>query len=595
MEKRRNSKGGRSFERRLLLGIIPLILAALFTVSLLLYHVAERNIQTKVSQYMEQYLVQCAESIDNRLETTVQLNGQLSVNPQLTEILRRYHTASYSQQMAYREEMEDLFLTILSIYEDIHGVYVFDAYGNEFYLRSRSGMDGRTLDQADWYRQALEREGDYVIFLDDHGGKKEMSIGIARSVVDIYTRESCGVTLVEIPYGVLEESVSGGIGDRTIPGSIRIRDEQGQLIYVAGGGTDDGELSLGSPGQPETEVYRDASGQRSIRITYTSPETGWSYTYLCPMRQLMAEMKEFRLTVFALVAVVGLCTVGIVLGFSHRIVRPLGRLVEAMRKLQEGDYAVQVEPGNTDEFQYLGRTFNEMAASIQELIQKVYHAQLAQKEAQLEALQQQINPHFLCNTFETMRGLAISEHSDRVADMARRVSEFMRYNMYGNDGDAELQMELRHVANYIRIMDYRFDDKITLTTDLPPEMETLRLPRFTLQPLVENAVLHGFRDKNADCRITIEGSIQGDDAVVRVRDNGAGIAPESLAAIDAELRRGDSGDDGTRRRIGIFNVNSRLRLNYGPQYGVRLHSATGVGTTAEITFPVRYGDGPDHS
>ena len=581
-------------ERRLLVAVIPIIIVSLLVVSVILYMVAKRNIQNKVAEYMEQYLVQLSTSIDNKLETSIQLNAQLSVNAQLVEILQKYSDADYSQRLSYRQDVENVFITIMSIYDNIRGIYVFDHNGNEFYLRNPSGMDINQLEQADWYQEALARQGAYVIFLDKRG--MEENIGIARSIVNIYDKKSYGVTLVEIPYSILEESVYGR-NQATNPqqGQIVILDQRSELIYASSQeeiSLDMAECTSTVPGVPNMRVYRAENGAEMIHIVYMSPKTGWQYSYLCEMKYLMADIKQIRLTVSVLVCAVAIFTICIVVAHSHRIISPLGELVEGMEKVKAGDYAAQIHTSTTTEFQYLGKTFNEMAASIQKLIQEVYHAQLMQKEAQMEVLQQQINPHFLYNTFETMRGIALSEHNDNLADMVKNISEFMRYNMYGSDGKAELQTELHHVTNYIRIMNYRFDDKIQLRTEIPPEMQKLQIPKFTLQPLVENSVLHGFPEKKQACEILIVGQIVGGDVVLKVIDNGAGINAKVLEKLNGDLRKSDLIDnhEDQRIRIGIFNVNSRMKLNYGTQYGIFLHSVVGRGTTAEIRFPARYKD-----
>ena len=142
------------------------------------------------------------------------------------------------------------------------------------------------------------------------------------------------------------------------------------------------------------------------------------------------------------------------------------------------------------------------------------------------------------------------------------------------------------MTNYIRIMDYRFDDKIRLTMEIPEQMRALSMPKFTLQPIVENAVLHGFTEKRADCEICISGQVQDGAARLRIVDNGCGIAADALEKINADLKEPFQPGQPRNGRvsIGIYNVNSRLKLNYGDKYGVRF-SEVGVGTTAEIEFP----------
>lgn len=408
--------------------------------------------------------------------------------------------------------------------------------------------------------------------------------------MNIYDRQSYGVALVEIPYSILAETIYGGNGKSNLQqGAIFIGDEQGNRIYATQ--SDDPYRDMGADeippaGTTQTRVFT-ADGEEIIRITCVSAKTGWRYDYVCEMKYLMRDMAQLQSIMTVLVLCVLLAAVCFLIVFSHRTFRPLGELVSAMQQVKEGRYAVKVETESNDEFRYLGQTFNDMASSIEELIQKVYSAQLMQKEAQLEVLQQQINPHFLYNTFETMRGIALSEHNEKVADIVKNISEFMRYNMYGADGSTSLQMELQHVTNYIRIMDYRFDDKIRLTMEIPEQMRALSMPKFTLQPIVENAVLHGFTEKRADCEICISGQVQDGAARLRIVDNGCGIAADALEKINADLKEPFQPGQPRNGRvsIGIYNVNSRLKLNYGDKYGVRIFSEVGVGTTAEIEFP----------
>lgn len=592
----RQSKRRLTLERKLLMAVIPMIIVSLLVVSVIVYSVAKRTIQNRVSEYMEQYLVQLSTSIDNKLETTLQLNAQLSVNAQLSEILKKYDSASPSEKLSYRQDVENIFITIMSIYDNIRGIYIFDSCGNEFYLRNSSGLDMSTLEKASWYQDALARQGAHVIFLDSRSGRDNMAVGIARSIVNIYNHQSYGVALIEIPYSLIAETVYGGSAQSELQqGAIVIRDDQEQLIYSTraevGAQTADTQ-SRPAAGTPQMRVFY-ADGAEQIRITYVSARTGWTYDYVCEMKYLMKDMARIKTVITVLVVAVSLITVCLLIVFSHRTFRPLGELVTAMQKVKEGDYSVQVRTYSQDEFEYLGQTFNDMAGSIRDLIQKVYSAQLMQKDARLKVLQQQINPHFLYNTFETMRGIALCENNENLADMIKNISEFMRYNMYGSDGTSTLETELHHVTNYINVMDYRFDNKIRLQIDLPERLLRQQVPKFTLQPIVENAVLHGFRQKKSDCEIRISGRIDGRDAWLEIADNGSGIDARTLAEINAGLDRAvpADGSEAGHVSIGILNVNSRLRLNYGERYGVRLSSREGEGTTAEIHVPVLPADG----
>ena len=154
MLKRKQSEIRFPLEQKLLLVMIPLIALSLMAVSVITYRVAKQNIQNRVSEYMEQYLLQLSSAIDNKLETSIQLNAQLSVNAQLSEILQEYHSAPSDEKLNYRQDVENIFVTIMSIYDNIRSIYVFDNYGNEFYLRNRSGIGLELLEQESWYQDA---------------------------------------------------------------------------------------------------------------------------------------------------------------------------------------------------------------------------------------------------------------------------------------------------------------------------------------------------------------------------------------------------------------------------------------------------------
>lgn len=159
MLKRKQSEIRFPLEQKLLLVVIPLIALSLMAVSVITYRVAKQNIQNRVSEYMEQYLLQLSSAIDNKLETSIHLNAQLSVNAQLSEILQEYHSAPSDEKLNYRQDVENIFVTIMSIYDNIRSIYVFDNYGNEFYLRNRSGIGLELLEQESWYQDALGASG----------------------------------------------------------------------------------------------------------------------------------------------------------------------------------------------------------------------------------------------------------------------------------------------------------------------------------------------------------------------------------------------------------------------------------------------------
>ena len=598
MENQSQNKIRITLKEKLMLIMLPLIIISLLIECMVIYDMTRQNIQAKVSEYMQQYLVQLSLSIDNELATSIQMNAQLAVNALVIDTLKNYEQADNFTQADYRENMSDVFVSLISIYGNIKGIYVFDDYGNEFYARKRYGQSVSEMKKMDWYQETLEKEGAYVIFLDDKSGadsrNPDVTIGIARSVVDIYTRETYGVVLIEIPYSILEDCVFGEKRQMNLEqGDIFIQNEDGDLIYATAS-----ESGLWESVEKEESFTDDVRMQirkvdkeEIIQIGCVSEKSCWRYTYLCEMKYLMQDMKKMRKIIAILLVCMALVAGCIAVMFSNLFLRPLNQLVAGMKKVTEGDYDVRVRAVTQDEFRYLILTFNDMTRSIQELIQKVYQGELMQKEAQLEVLQQQINPHFLYNTLESIRGMALEENCGKIADMAKNMSYFMRYNMRRGDGTTILKEEKQHVTYYIRIINYRFNNKICLRTEIPKDMLALSMPKFTLQPVVENAVLHGLSEKEEDCEIIIDGHMDGADAVIEVSDNGTGIPLEMLEQINENLKRSmESGQKQQMRSVGIYNVNSRLKLNFGERYGVSISSEEGKGTVVRITFPVKKDD-----
>lgn len=604
MEKQQN-KIRITLNKKLLLIILPLNIISLIAAGMVFYRTAKTNIQTRVSEYMQQYLVQLTRTVDNELNMSIQINAQLAVNTQVRDVLENYEAADAAKKTAYREMMAKNFVSLNSIYDNIKGIYIFDSFGNEFYDKKSYGQDYEVMQQMEWYQNTLEKEGDYEIFLDVKSGiasrNQEQMIGIARSVMNIYSKETYGIVLTEIPYSALEDCVYGEKHQLNLEqGNIFILNEKNELVYST---NPDGispedlqknfeETLLGKTESKNLEELpsvqlKKLNGKEMIQISYFSKEARWNYIYLCEMKQLMQDMDNIRLIISGFILIMGVVSAGISVLFSKLFLKPLQDLVQGMKKVAAGDYDVCVQSYTQDELSYLIGIFNDMTKSIKNLIQKVYQAEITQKEAELEILQQQINPHFLYNTLESMRGLALEENCPKVADMAKNMSSFMRYNMQRGHNAAMLSDEELHVKYYIRLINYRFDHKIDLKTEIPQKLRTLSLPRFTLQPIVENAVLHGLAEKRENCEIMISAAWQDEIVVIQVKDNGTGIPKKKLAKMNAYLHQEVKAvqDPMPGGSAGIFNVNSRLKLNYGMPYGISLESREGEGTTVTIRIP----------
>ncbi len=217
-----------------------------------------------------------------------------------------------------------------------------------------------------------------------------------------------------------------------------------------------------------------------------------------------------------------------------------------------------------------------------------YEKEMLLKQANLQALQSQINPHFLYNTLECIRGMALLEDKENIADIAWSLSCFFRYSISGPSNVVTLRDELENCQTYARIQNYRFQDRFILHIEGGPEAYEAMLPKLTLQPMVENAILHGLRDTLSGGVVRIKIEQIGGDVRIIISDNGCGMPPERLEELMRRIRSGEGAADGGKHNgIALHNVDRRAKLYFGPEYGLKVFSCEGCGTDVELRIPYR--------
>ena len=217
-----------------------------------------------------------------------------------------------------------------------------------------------------------------------------------------------------------------------------------------------------------------------------------------------------------------------------------------------------------------------------------YSLAMLKKQAEIKALQNQITPHFLYNTLDCIRGMAIEQGADNIEEMTRALSGMFRYSISRKGKTkALMEEELANVNNYLRIQQYRFRNKINITETIDPAAKKCRVPKLLIQPIVENAVFYGLEPKTGERNLNIEAYCTGKKLIVKVEDNGVGMSFDKLRTINDAMCSGVSmGDNGRGTQLGIVNVNERLRLLYGEEFGLRIFSCPKVGTTIEMVLPI---------
>ena len=264
--------------------------------------------------------------------------------------------------------------------------------------------------------------------------------------------------------------------------------------------------------------------------------------------------------------------------------KPITDLVVVTDRISRGELEARSDNVSTDEVGELARSMNQMIDKINELLSQITKEQIRIREAELELLQLQINPHFLYNTLDTIIWLAEGGDEKRVVGMVKSLSAFFRTSLSRGRDIITIREELLHAKSYLEIQQFRYQDILDYEINVPEEFNEYSIPKITIQPLIENALYHGIKNKRGGGRIVIDAAKQGDDFVISVRDDGIGMTPERLEEVVTGLSRKQPSDSAI---YGLYNVNERIRLKFGEKYGITLQSVYGQGSTCNILLPMR--------
>lgn len=296
-------------------------------------------------------------------------------------------------------------------------------------------------------------------------------------------------------------------------------------------------------------------------------------------QEFFMDMIRFSLIVFAVILMV-------IIFLSYyiplSITRPIRKLSEVTEQVAKGNLEVRSQVRSGVEINMLSDSLNTMIDKINELLRQVTEEQVRLRKAEFELLQSQINPHFLYNTLDAIIWLAESGEEKKVVDMVGSLSEFFRTSLNRGEDMVTIKKELQHVGSYLEIQQMRYQDILRYEIQVPEELYRYLIPKITIQPLVENALYHGIKNKRGFGQIVISGKIETDHFVIQVKDNGIGITEERLTQVNDGIRdKVLTGND----IYGLYNVNERIRLNFGEKYGLSLESTYGEGTVASLSLP----------
>lgn len=370
--------------------------------------------------------------------------------------------------------------------------------------------------------------------------------------------------------------------------SILILDQNGDVIVQEGdidwlseknGDAVIQEIKKHTPEEFEGELIK---GRAGINIR-TVDIVDWNIVYLYDMNILYRQAGQIRNVALVIFAVSVVIVFLIASFISGTVVRPIRALAKSMDEVVDNNMEVTFVPKYNDEIAYLGRRFSVMMQKIADLMVEVKRIEEQKRVEELKALQAQINPHFLYNTLDMVYWLSKMEGNDNVANLVADLADFFRLSLNKGEDITSVKKEMEHVKKYLEIQKVRMDGKFDYEVFLEEEISEDRVPKLILQPLAENALIHGFENISYQGNIRIEGVREENSIVFYVTDNGRGMTKQAMEQLN---RRNDSSDKSYGYAIG--NVKARIRLYAGEEYGMQFDTDVTSGTRVRVCFPLGF-------
>lgn len=362
-----------------------------------------------------------------------------------------------------------------------------------------------------------------------------------------------------------------------------LMDQNGEIIYHPQQNLIYSELSEES--NKTVVEYEDGihsetfHGQDRIVVVKTVGYTGWKIVSVIPNDNLYQNRNRINLVWLTVLAVSIIMLIFVNQYLSTKITMPIRNLEKSVKQL-ELQYPEKIYVGGSEEIQHLGKTIRSMVEQMRKLMDDVVREQEEKRKNELDALQSQINPHFLYNTLDSIIWMAEGKKNEEVVLMTASLARLLRQSISNEDEVVSIWQETEYVKSYLTIQKMRYKDKLEFEIHVDPSIRYVNIIKLVLQPLVENAIYHGLKYKESKGMLQVRGYESGENAVIEIIDNGVGMSKETLDHI-FEKHKVNYHSNG----VGVYNVQQRLQLYYGKDYGITYQSEPGIGTTVTIVIP----------
>lgn len=574
----------RSIRTSIIVAFSALIIFSLLTYLLISLQYTEDTVLKNSREYTAQLIGQVNNDIDSYINHMENISYIVSGNTDVRDYL---FTENLSEERAreLRERITTVFRTVVDTRGDIINIALLPQNREPVINDGWAELNPYAKVTAmSWYQEALKLQGQAAISSSHVQNavrdKYNWVVTLSRSITNKASPGVCGVFFVDLNYNSIQELCEHiSLGNK---GYVYILDKDGSIVYHP-------QQQLIYSGMKHELISEVMEGGDTSFVTddgklYTvsrSEATGWIVVGVSDVAELMEGTDAARL-IYVIMALV-LFTVASALGYliSNEITRPIKELERSMKEVERGNFSnAALEVRDSSEIGSLTRSFNIMTEEIQNLMKQSEREQRAKRKYELKALQSQINPHFLYNTLDSIIWMAEWGKNKEVVTMTSSLARLLRRTISNEQELVAIREEIDCTEAYLTIQKMRYKDKLEYSIAVEDSIKEEKIVKLLLQPLVENAIYHGIKYKEGKGTIEIRGFRKDRLIWLEVEDDGIGMDEDALAHIFEKHVR-DTKSNG----VGVSNVNERIRLFYGPEYGLRYESEPGRGTRAVVVIP----------
>jgi two-component system sensor histidine kinase YesM len=558
--------------KKLLLSYISLIVIPLSILSITITNITAKTINEEINKSASIILDEASQNLSNILDNLKGAALLVSRNDTIQKDLSK--TPRNTKEL--NDQLNEMRTAIINngIYNQIYSsiqLYALNNYDYSPFNNTNDIMSYKFVQNEPWFKETINRKGKLYWSVSSQFGATQISV--SRVIYDfkdptrILAVVSVGVKLSQIEMMLSKIKIGK-------TGMVFIIDEKNNPIYPH-------NIKLGLP--KKLSLNRDSetkqlniNGKATILFSNSLSETTWKVISLISIDDLFEKTNSLKKIIYIMVVLSIIIAIFMSFLLSLNISRPIIKLAKIMKTVKDGELALPAETSCKGEIEILYNSFNYMIQMIKSLIQDVYITKIKQKDAEFKALKAQINPHFLYNTLDAINWMAMKYKATDINKMVTSLASLLRYSINGGENVIELDKELKQVESYLTIQKIRYYNKFEVYFNVDQEILDCKVVKLILQPLVENAIIHGIENVNQPCYIIINGYRKDSEIVLEIINNGIPIDLDKINAIIT--------NDEEYKGHGIRNVNQRIKLTYGENFGIH-YRLEGCESIAVITLP----------